>query len=312
MAITDYLYPLDITGQAATNKVLNERQTLNPPGEPLDYHFILSKAGPYFRDTMKLVHITTGRALVRGVDWMPGHKFHSASYETEGIRGGIYQSILFMDRTLSGQVQLAEYQTLGGTWSLSEAKLLELASNRALDPRMVTYEEVADKPTNFPPIEHPHDIADLTGVSELIIANYDIAAAIRERTQDWLDNPPRLMTEYYTRDEMDAKALDGTWERLVNLGNKSGTVTVDGNTADVFTVTAVGNITWNFTGAPSAVDKIRYFEIRLAKGGNFTMTFPATAVFSSGDRDMTTNGIDKLIIAMSSTYTDVTVVREMA
>ncbi|MNQ11598.1 hypothetical protein D3C85_244870 [compost metagenome] len=208
MALTDYLYPVDLTGQAATNKVLKERQTLNPPGEPLDYHFILTKAGPYYRDTLKLKHITTGRTLTRGVDWMPGHKFHSASYETEGIRGGIYQSILFMDRTLSGIVEITEYQVLGGSWSLNETKLLEIASNRAIDPRTVTYEEVSGVPTAFPPIEHAHDVTDLTGLAEVIASNYDIAAAIRERTDHWLENPPVLFSEYYSRDEMDAILQD--------------------------------------------------------------------------------------------------------
>lgn len=205
---TTYPYPLDLTGQAATNKVVLERQTLNPPKEALDYHFILTKAGPYYRDTMVVKHITTGRTLVRGTDWMPGHKFHDASYETEGIRGGIYQSILFADKTLSGQVELTAYQTLGGEWSLGEQKLLEIQSNRAIDPRTLTYEEVSGKPNAFPPIEHAHDVSDLTGMGELIIANYDIAAAIREKTQTFLNNPPILMSEYYNRDEIDA-ALEG-------------------------------------------------------------------------------------------------------
>lgn len=205
MATTDYLYPLDISGVAATNKVPNEKQTLNPPTEALDYHFILPFAAPYFRDSMVLRHITTGRPLTRGVDWMPGHKFHTASYETEGIKGGIYASILFMDRTLSGQVEMVSYQTLGGTWTLSHNKLLELMSNRAIDPRTLTYESVSGIPVAFPPIPHSHDATDLTGMGELITANYDIAAAIRARTQSWLDNPPFLMSEYYSRDQMDEK-----------------------------------------------------------------------------------------------------------
>lgn len=208
---TTYPYPLDLTGQAATNKVPLERQTLNPPKEALDYHFILTKAGPYYRDTMVIKHITTGRTLVRNVDWMPGHKFHDASFETEGIRGGIYQSILFADKTLSGQVELTVYQTLGGEWSLDEQKLLEIQSNRAIDPRTMTYEEVAEKPNAFPPIEHAHDVQDLTGMAEVITSNYDIAAAIREKTQTFLNNPPILMSEYYNKDEIDAalEALQG-------------------------------------------------------------------------------------------------------
>lgn len=205
MNIADYLYPLDVTGVALTNKVSNERQTLNPPSEVLDFHFILPFAGPYYRDSMRLVHITTGRLLTRGIDWMPGHRFQSASYELESIYGGVYGSILFLDRTLSGQVQLAEYQTLGGEWTLNENRILEILSNRATDPRSVTFDEVSDKPLLFPPVEHGHPVDDFTGMSEMIEATNDVAAAIRQRTEDWLDNPPILFGEYYTRTQIDAK-----------------------------------------------------------------------------------------------------------
>lgn len=209
MATTTYKYPLDLGGLAATNKVNPaERQTLNPPAEALDYHFVLTKAGPYYRDSMVVKHIPTGRTLIRGVDWFPGHKFHTASYETEGVRGGIYQSVLFADRTLSGQIDLGQYQVLGGEWSLDENRLLEILSNRALDPRYTTYEQVSGKPTVFPPIDHAHDGADLTGLGDVVTANLAIAAAIRQRTQTWLDNPPIIMAEYPTWDDLEAR-LDG-------------------------------------------------------------------------------------------------------
>jgi len=205
MNIDTYLYPLDVTGRASTNKVVNERQTLNPPGEALDFHFILPMATPYYRDSMKLVHITTGRALVRGIDWMPGHKFQAASFELENAYGGVYASILFLDRTLSGQVQLAEYQTLGGTWTLNEPRILEILSNRMVDPRSLTFDEVSDKPTVFPPVDHNHPVDDFTGMAEMIEATNDVAAAIRQRTEDWLENPPLLFGEYYNKTAVDTK-----------------------------------------------------------------------------------------------------------
>lgn len=206
--ISQYLYPEDITGAATTNKVGPERQTLNPPDEELDFHWIIPKAAPYFRDTMKLYNVVTGLELKRGIDWAPGHKFISASYETQGIKGGIYGSILLMDNTLSGQVEMRVYQTLGGTWTLDETTILELLDAKSIDPRSVAYEEVADLPDAFPPIEHPHNADDVTGMREQVDATYDIAAAIRERTQDWLDNPPLLPELYYSRDEIDAKLAD--------------------------------------------------------------------------------------------------------
>lgn len=201
----DYLYPEDQTGYAATNKVPNEYRTLNPPEEELDFHFILPWAGPFFRDSMVITHVPSGRTLYRGIDWAPGHKFNSASYELQNVRGGVYASILLFDRTLSGQIRMDEYQTLGGAWTLNENKILEIMSNRMHDPRQVTFEQVSGKPDVYPPVDHNHPADDMTGFVELIAATYDVAAAIRQRTTDWLENPPVLMSEYYTRDQVDAK-----------------------------------------------------------------------------------------------------------
>jgi hypothetical protein len=206
--VTDYLYPLDETGAATTNLVSNEKRTLNPPDEDdtaaFNFHFILPWAGPYFRDTMVLTHTPTGRTLIRGTDWAPGHKFDSASYELQSVKGGVYASVLFYDQTLSGEVVMS-YQTLGGTWTLDENTILEIMSNLTVDPRSVTFEQVSGKPDVYPPSAHNHPVDDLTGMAETIAATYDISAAIREQTNTWLTNPPVLMSEYYTKDEVDAK-----------------------------------------------------------------------------------------------------------
>lgn len=215
----DFIYPLDVTGVSPGNRVVGERKTLNPPVESLDFHYILPVAAPYYRDSVILTLVSSGRVLVRGIDWMPGHKFHSASFELQGIRGGLYTSILFMDRTLTGELDL-EYQSLGGEWTLSENKILEILSNRLVDPRFVTYDEVSDKPNVFPPVDHNHDAADLTGMVELIASNYDIAAAIRERSTDWLANLPILTNQWYTKDEVDlllAQMAADIEDRLLEL-----------------------------------------------------------------------------------------------
>lgn len=148
--MSDFLYPLDTTGSALSNRVRGELQTLSPPVQSDNFHFLIPKAGPYYRDTMVITHMSTGRKLIRGVDWEPGHYFHSASEETEHVQGGIYQSILFLDRTLSGQISLDEYFVLGDHWSLEENKILEILSNKLWDPRIVTYELVSGKPEIFP------------------------------------------------------------------------------------------------------------------------------------------------------------------
>lgn len=199
--ILQTLYPEDITGVATTNKVVKEFQSLNPPEGEFDYHWLIPKATPFFRDTLELYHSGTGRKLIRGSDWAPGHKFVTASFELQGIKGGIYASVLLLNKALAGQVELRVYQTLGGNWTLNATKILELLDAKAVDPRFVTYDEVSGKPDVFPPTEHNHPADDLTGMRELVDSNYDVAAAIREQTQDWLNNPPILFSEYLTKDE---------------------------------------------------------------------------------------------------------------
>lgn len=240
--VTNYLYPLDTTGLAATNLVPNERHTLNPPPTPeendgkISFHFIIPFAAPFYRDSVVLRHVASGQLLYRGVHYAVGHKFIVASKETEGRQGGVYASIMFFDPALSGQVVFEKYQTIGGEWTLNENKILEILSNRMTDPRTLSFEEVADKPNVFPPQPHNHDVNDVTGAKELIASNYDIAAAIRERTQDWLDNPPHLpgditpeliaayniviqqqFANYYTRTQTDGKlnTLDETLRALI-------------------------------------------------------------------------------------------------
>lgn len=260
--VTSYLYPEDYTGVAATNLIVGERQTLNPPVENLEFHYILPMATPYFRDSVVLTHITTGRRLNRGVDWAAGHKFESASYQLENTQGGVYASILFYDITLAGQVQL-QYQTLGGQWTLDHNTILEILSNKVVDPRSVTYEEVQDKPVLFPPTGHNHPADDFTGMAELLIAQYAVAAAIRDQTQTWLDNPPVLFGLYYLASEIDTMfaALNTKFSKYYTAtqidqklaGLAAGSSPTDGYTKDQINI-LLANLSNNFDNYYTSVE----------------------------------------------------------
>lgn len=225
---SEFLYPLDVTGKALSNRVALERQTLSAPAGNFDYHFILSKAGPYYRDSMRLRHITSGRLLIIGVDWFPGHLFKSASEETEYVEGGIYQSILFADRTLSGQVELISYNVLGGEWSLSEAKILEVLSNKATDPRQVVFEEVNGRPEVFPPIRHPHPVDDMIGMREMVESAYQISQAIRDRTANLPNELRVILEDYYTRSQVDKLLTDLAQQLLEGLAGDELTAIIQG------------------------------------------------------------------------------------
>lgn len=206
--MSQFLYPIDMTGTAATNKVTGERHTLNPPVETRDYHFLLTRSGPFYRDTLVLTHETSGRLLVENLDWVPGHAFESASYETEYAMGGIFQSIVFLDRGLSGTILLDEYQVLGGEWSLDENKILEILSNRLHDPRSYSYEMVSGKPDTFPTIRHQHPGDDLVGQRQLV----ESVALISGRLNEQLTSLPpflqNLLLNYYPKSTLDQMLVD--------------------------------------------------------------------------------------------------------
>lgn len=174
MDTTGLLYPFDPTGASPANLVENERQPINSPGIK-NFYFILPKAGPFYaNEAFEAVLFPSGRTLVEGVDYAFGHEFRAATRST-GIP--VYGSIVFYDHRNTGNVRL-KYQNVGGTWTLSEQKIAEILTNLTIDPRITTWEQVAEMPIQFPPTAHEWDIADMVGMSSVRDKLEQIADAI--------------------------------------------------------------------------------------------------------------------------------------
>lgn len=156
-------YPFDPSGTLASNKITAEHQTISPP-ELSEFLYIIPQATPFFAESMKIVHLPSQRSLVEGVDYMPTHLFHDASL---ACAKPIYGSITFFDNRLTGAVRM-EYQTLGGDWTLNSQKIVEILSNKLVNPRRVTWEQVADLPYAFPPIDHDWHLDDMVGMKEVV------------------------------------------------------------------------------------------------------------------------------------------------
>ncbi|QVD49378.1 hypothetical protein LUCX_308 [Xanthomonas phage vB_XciM_LucasX] len=156
-------YPFDPSGTLASNKITAEHSVISPP-ELSEYYYIIPAAAPFFAEGMTVVHLPSNRTLVEGVDYIPSHYFHDASYATASA---IFGSISFYDKTLTGAVRLT-YQTLGGDWTLDAAKIVEILSTKLTNPRRLTWEQVADLPYAFPPIDHVWHLDDMVGMSEMV------------------------------------------------------------------------------------------------------------------------------------------------
>ena len=158
------IFPFDPTAKALTNKVVNELHTLNTPSSYSDFHFIIPRNAPFFRDSLKVISVSTGLELVEGVDYVCSHRFHSATLST-GM--SVFGSVTFYDRLYKDTVRL-EYQTIGGDWLISSDKIVEILSNSTINPRITTWEQVVNPPYQFPPIDHEFNIEDFTGAKDIV------------------------------------------------------------------------------------------------------------------------------------------------
>lgn len=174
MATTVTAYPFDPTGMASSNLITGERQILVPP-DWSDYYFILPLATPFFANgNFQLVLQPSGKVLQEGVDYVFCYRFYEATIQCAyPVYGGIY----FMDKTLSGIVQL-QYQTLGGEWTLDSTEIAAVLANQLLNPLVTTWEEVVNLPTQFPPVAHQWNIIDMTGATAIVSVLNQIVTAL--------------------------------------------------------------------------------------------------------------------------------------
>lgn len=175
MSTPPFAYPFDPTGLLASNLIVNERHTLSAP-EHTQFFFIIPLAGPFFRTGHKLIHHPSGRELVEGVDYALTHRFHDASL---ACGKPIYGSFSLYDHSMLGVVEL-RYQSVGGPWTLSQEKITEILSNNITNPRITTWEMVADLPHEFPVVDHPWELTDLVGASQLVASVNAVEDAIRD------------------------------------------------------------------------------------------------------------------------------------
>jgi len=176
-------WPFDPTGTKPDNKVTNELQVISPPNSS-EYYFLIPNAAPYYKDSMKLFFREANgarRPMIHGVDWLATHFFIGASRSTAKP---VYGSITILNKQLAGVIELAEYQCVGGDWTVDSQKAIEIVANALGNPRITTWEEVDDRPTRFPPTDHEWYLDDLVGMKETVEVLEKVVDAIYARQSD--------------------------------------------------------------------------------------------------------------------------------
>lgn len=178
------LYPFDPSGTAITNRVGSpnpETHTITATQGP-NINYIVPLAAPFFKAGLivKKIHAGLETTLVEGVDYLLTHRFIGA---TRSLGKPVYGSISIIDSSLNATIALT-YQTLGGTWVLDDNGIVRQLTDLLYNPRTISWDQVSNMPTAFPPGPHSQDINDFKGTDELVDELENIKQAIIDSTND--------------------------------------------------------------------------------------------------------------------------------
>lgn len=153
-------YKIDPTGLNPDNRVIGEIHNLSSR----DIRAVAPIYGAYYADSLRVYDNSTDRLLTRTIDYQCVELLQDASlkYGKE-----ICLVILILNKSVSNQVRI-DYQVLGGGFQNQADGLITIYDNVMKDNRPVDWENVLNKPPEFPPSLHQHLINDVVGFQSLI------------------------------------------------------------------------------------------------------------------------------------------------
>lgn len=169
-------HQFDPTGSLPANRITGEQHIITAIANR-NYHFTVPTYAPFFADGLSISYRDIDnniRFLVEGIDYHLGFQFIAAS---RSCAKPIYGGISYLNLELAGVVTLV-YQTVGGDWTLDPVQINEILSDTLRNPRVTSWEQVANVPTLFPVVDHEWNLQDLVGMSDVKDAIDEVSSAI--------------------------------------------------------------------------------------------------------------------------------------
>jgi hypothetical protein len=171
MSLVPVKYPLDLKGNAATNKAENELYVLAAG----NLRVLVPRNGAFYTETIRLVDATTNRELIKGVDYKPTLLYLTPSRQT-GLE--VHQMLVVTDTTASSNL-LFTCQYLGGEYSYCYDAIVQMIEALHLDDREVWFNNIIGLPDSWPPAPHLHDAGDIYGFEYLVAAIERLRVAVQ-------------------------------------------------------------------------------------------------------------------------------------
>ncbi len=149
---------LDITGTNVNNRIIDEPHTLSGA----TYRSISPNLGPFFSETLQVKDGVT--VLVRGMDYQVVELHQEATL----LYGQEISSVILITRASVSSHVTITYQALGGHFAYSNNTIANVYEAVINDTRPIGWENIFNKPTEYPPSIHRHLLDDVFGFEPVV------------------------------------------------------------------------------------------------------------------------------------------------
>lgn len=162
-------YPFDPTGLDRNNLVLDEQHTLSPN----KVRVFAPNYGPFYSESLRVLDKVTLQPL-------QAHQYKAVELLKEAtVKTGkeVCAVVLILDENVSANVEVS-YQNVGGLYMNDSSAIASMYETVIKDNRPVDWENVLNKPYEYPPSLHRHLLHEIYGFEPVVVALERIHNAI--------------------------------------------------------------------------------------------------------------------------------------
>lgn len=228
MLFTPIVRPLDLGGTSELNRAVNERHVIDSDSARI----FVPQLGPFFKDSMTVVDVNTGKLLKEFEDYRLIHMVTEATHEANKE----VTCVVYVTNPTVAEV-LISYQAIGGIYaegSIALIEILERFQNSKLPP--VYWAQILNLPDAFQVTPHKHTLYDLEAIDAAISALTKVLDQLHARDipkfQTLFDNLDKNINALLTQGDNYAQSLEQGFMRIESnsLYRKGQVKATDNNT----------------------------------------------------------------------------------
>ena len=186
-------YPLDLSGVAPSNLIVDELHSVNE-AQFRDYFFIVPQLAPFYVDNFSLSIISGSNTLVlrEDVDYSFALPYLAG---TRSTGKQMYGAVTLNNLDMNGILKMT-YQTVGGDQVADRLTVLSMLADKAYNPRTTVWDVLTNVPNAFPPTPHYQDYEDFKGQEAVVEKLAEVRDAILANSSLTSDKLTQFLNDF--------------------------------------------------------------------------------------------------------------------